>query len=85
MSWLTMPFSHSHFCISCFIKQQNDEVTLNTRLTSSRPIPTAQQQANFRKSLESSAHMLFHASTGLPLQSSPVSYVVLLYVGIVEC
>ncbi len=48
---------------------QNEAVTT----CSSRPIPTSQERALFRKNLQNSTNMIFHASTGLPLQSSPVS------------
>ena len=36
-------------------------------------VPTANERANFRRSLDSSSNMIFHHATGLPLQSSPVS------------
>ena len=38
-----------------------------------RRVPSAEEKAAFRKSLDNSAHMMFHQATGLPLQSSPVS------------
>lgn len=37
------------------------------------PIPSSFDRVQFQKSLNSSANMIFHAATGLPLQSSPVS------------
>lgn len=36
-----------------------------------RHIPTAKERARFRRSLTSSSNLMFHARTGLPLQSSP--------------
>ncbi|XP_021920332.1 protein FAM214A isoform X2 [Zootermopsis nevadensis] len=36
-----------------------------------RPVPSAQDKAKFRRSLDSAASMVFHCRTGLPLTSSP--------------
>lgn len=36
-----------------------------------RSVPSAQDKAKFRRSLDSAASMVFHSRTGLPLTSSP--------------
>ncbi|CAH1789359.1 unnamed protein product [Owenia fusiformis] len=36
-----------------------------------RRVPSAQEKATYRKSVDSSSNIIFHHSTGLPMQSSP--------------
>lgn len=50
---------------------EDDDAKRNGTAESSSSIPSALEQAKFRKNLDSAASMVFHSRTGLPLTSSP--------------
>lgn len=55
------------------IEQNNNQEIVNEEKNKQTGIgiPTASDQAKFRKNLDSAASMVFHSRTGLPLTSSP--------------
>lgn len=50
---------------------ESDQEEKNKQTQNGIGIPTASDQAKFRKNLDSAASMVFHSRTGLPLTSSP--------------